>query len=209
MKRLSAKLTYANVISTLCLVLVVGGGTAYAATKMLPKNSVGSRQIKNAAVTPAKLSKASKAALTGAAGPQGATGSQGPKGDPGQKGEPGPVVESLPSGKTLRGQYSFADHKVSGNSPVNSISFPLPLASAPSDHIIPVEGAPTPECPGTAGAPSAAPGNGCIYETKAEGAIEEDNLGEVENGRFGFTIFVPLVAGTDWEVEGTWAVTAP
>jgi hypothetical protein len=45
MKRLSAKLTYANVISTLCLILLVGGGTAFAATVMLPKNSVGAKQL--------------------------------------------------------------------------------------------------------------------------------------------------------------------
>jgi hypothetical protein len=40
MERLRNKLTYANVISTLCLCLLVGGGTAFAATQ-LPKNSVG------------------------------------------------------------------------------------------------------------------------------------------------------------------------
>jgi hypothetical protein len=68
------KLTYANVTSTLCLVLLLGGGTAYAASKMLPKNSVGARQIKKGAVTPAKLSKAAKAALRGPQGNPGAPG---------------------------------------------------------------------------------------------------------------------------------------
>ncbi|HEY0279013.1 MAG TPA: hypothetical protein VGC32_12170 [Solirubrobacterales bacterium] len=33
-------LSYANVVATLALLLVVGGGTAYAATH-IPKNSVG------------------------------------------------------------------------------------------------------------------------------------------------------------------------
>lgn len=54
MKRLSAKLTYSNVVSTLCLFLLVGGGTAFAATS-LGKNSVGSKQLKKNAVTAAKL----------------------------------------------------------------------------------------------------------------------------------------------------------
>jgi hypothetical protein len=54
MKRLSSKLTYANVISTLCLFLLVGGGTAFAASH-LGKNSVGSKQLKKNAVTTAKL----------------------------------------------------------------------------------------------------------------------------------------------------------
>jgi hypothetical protein len=97
MKHLLRKLTYANVISTLCLVLVVGGGSAYAASQ-LAKNSVGSPQLKNGAVTPAKLSAAAKKTMTGPAGPagpagaagaKGATGEKGPKGDKGDKGEKG------------------------------------------------------------------------------------------------------------------------
>ena len=51
--KLREKLTYANVVSTLCLFLLLGGG-AYAATK-LPKNSVGSKQLKNGAVTGQKV----------------------------------------------------------------------------------------------------------------------------------------------------------
>jgi hypothetical protein len=91
MKAVRSRLTYANVISTLCLVLLVGGGTALAATQ-LPKNSVGVKQLKKAAVTPAKLSKAAKATLIGATGPAGPTGpkgAQGLKGDKGEKGEKG------------------------------------------------------------------------------------------------------------------------
>jgi hypothetical protein len=92
MRRLSGKLTYANVISTLCLVLLVGGGTAYAAKQMLPKNSVGAKQIKKGAITPTKLSKASKADLTG---PTGATGPAGPQGNQGPKGDKGDPATSL------------------------------------------------------------------------------------------------------------------
>src|ERR1700760_1641970 len=84
MKRLRSRLTYANVISTLCLFLVLGGG-AYAATK-LPKNSVGTRQIRAGAVTPPKLSAAAKAALTGPQGAQGALGPRGPEGEAGPRG---------------------------------------------------------------------------------------------------------------------------
>jgi hypothetical protein len=54
MKRLRSKLTYANVISTLALFLVIAGGSAFAAGK-LAKNSVGTKQIKNAAITTAKI----------------------------------------------------------------------------------------------------------------------------------------------------------
>ena len=47
-KRIRRHLTYANVLSTLCLFALLGGG-AYAALK-LPKNSVGSKQIKDGQV---------------------------------------------------------------------------------------------------------------------------------------------------------------
>jgi hypothetical protein len=48
-------LTYANVMSTLCLFLLLGGG-AYAASQ-LRKNSVGSQQLKKNSVTTPKLKK--------------------------------------------------------------------------------------------------------------------------------------------------------
>jgi hypothetical protein len=99
MHRLRGKLTYSNVTSTLCLVLLVGGGTAYAADE-LGKNSVGTKQIRKEAVTPAKLSKAAKKTLTGA------TGSRGPQGDPGprgERGEPGPATGA--AGGALAGTY--------------------------------------------------------------------------------------------------------
>ena len=51
--KLRSKLTYSNVVSTFCLFLILGGG-AYAATK-LPKNSVGTKQLKNGSVTGKKV----------------------------------------------------------------------------------------------------------------------------------------------------------
>lgn len=76
MKRFRNKITYANVVSTLCLFLLVGGGAAWAAIH-LPKNSVGAQQLKKGAVTPVKLSKSTKTALKGATGPQGPQGAPG------------------------------------------------------------------------------------------------------------------------------------
>jgi hypothetical protein len=91
MSRIRRRLTYANVISTLALVLVVGGGSAVAASHF-GKESIGTRALKKEAVTPAKLSAASKATLTGPAGPKGATGATGatgPAGAAGAQGAPG------------------------------------------------------------------------------------------------------------------------
>ena len=76
MNRLRAKLTYANVVSTLCLFLLLGGGAAFAASQ-LPKNSVGAKQIKRGAITPAKLAAATKRAFAAVTGPQGPPGAAG------------------------------------------------------------------------------------------------------------------------------------
>ena len=108
MKRLRDHLTYANVMATIAVFLVLAGGTAFAASQ-LGKESVGTKQLKNEAVTPAKLSKASKAALIGPQGVAGATGSpgaagaQGPTGEtgaPGATGAHGATGASGPKGNT-------------------------------------------------------------------------------------------------------------
>jgi hypothetical protein len=98
MRSLRSRLSYANVISTLCLFMLLGGG-AYAAGGGLAKNSVGTKQLKNGAITGKKIKKGTidSSKLTaetvaslqggqgerGAAGPMGADGPQGEPGDPG------------------------------------------------------------------------------------------------------------------------------
>jgi hypothetical protein len=57
MKRFLPRLTYANVVSTLCLFLLLSGASAFAATQ-LGKNSVGAKQIKKSAVATAKIKNA-------------------------------------------------------------------------------------------------------------------------------------------------------
>jgi hypothetical protein len=72
----------------LLALFVALGGTSYAAVK-LPRNSVGTAQIKNKAVTQVKLSTATVKALKGAKGDKGAAGATGPAGAAGAKGDPG------------------------------------------------------------------------------------------------------------------------
>ncbi len=81
------RLTYANVMATLAVFLVLGGG-AYAATS-LPKNSVGSQQLKAGAITPPKLSGAVKKSIGSGVGLAGLPGQPGPKGDPGSSASAG------------------------------------------------------------------------------------------------------------------------
>jgi hypothetical protein len=56
LKHLRKRLTYANVMSSIAVFLVLGGATAIAAGQ-LGKNSVGKKQLKAGAVTTAKLKK--------------------------------------------------------------------------------------------------------------------------------------------------------
>lgn len=225
MRTIRSRLTYANVMSTISVFLLLGGGAAFAATK-LAKNSVGTGQLKNGAVTAAKVKNGSLLASNFAAGqlpagpqgPKGEIGREGREGEPGQRGvqgergesgqngEPGPLVETLPSGKTLRGFVSLAgDYSGAGFVPATTISFPFPLATTPSDHVIGVGKPSTTECFGSVTDPEAKSGNLCIYEE-----YNSSNVGIqfAPESRFGAELF-PLLAGAEnYEVKGTWAVTA-
>jgi hypothetical protein len=72
MNLLRGRLTFANVMSVIAVFLALSG-IGYAAFK-LPKNSVGPKQIRNGAVSEAKLSASAKAALKGSKGDQGPPG---------------------------------------------------------------------------------------------------------------------------------------
>jgi hypothetical protein len=87
LRRLSARLTYANVISTAALFIAMGGAS-YAALR-IPPGSVGTRQLKNHAVTLMKISHNARNALRGASGQPGPAGPPGPIGPTGPQGPPG------------------------------------------------------------------------------------------------------------------------
>lgn len=54
MEKIRKRLTYANVMSSLAMFLVVAGGAAFAATQ-LPRNSVGTKQLRKGAVKTSKI----------------------------------------------------------------------------------------------------------------------------------------------------------
>jgi hypothetical protein len=56
LQQIAKRLSYANVMSSIAVFLVLGGATAFAATD-LGKNSVGSKQLRKNAVTSAKIKK--------------------------------------------------------------------------------------------------------------------------------------------------------
>src|ERR1700759_1361338 len=116
MSFLRRHLTYANVVASLALFLALGGA-AFAATQ-LPRNSVGTGQLRREAVTAGKIAKKTRNQLRGATGPQGpqgktgktgakgATGARGATGATGAKGEAGdgPAFEVFGTNKAVPGQ---------------------------------------------------------------------------------------------------------
>lgn len=100
---LRKRLTYANVVATLALFLALGG-TSYAVTA-LPKNSVGTQQIKKNAVTGVKVKDGSLVAADFAAGTllRGETGATGPQGPAGATGSTGATGAVGPAGATYGG----------------------------------------------------------------------------------------------------------
>jgi hypothetical protein len=94
-------LSYANVVSSLCLFLVIGG-SAYAASA-LPRNSVGADQIKAGAVRSSEVKDRALRAKDfavgqlpkGDRGDPGPAGPQGPRGDTGAPGSDGANATSL------------------------------------------------------------------------------------------------------------------
>jgi len=161
----------------------------------------------------------------GLQGLEGKTGPQGPAGPPGPPGEDGTTgfTEVLPSGKTLKGDWSLeANAPSAGNEGVvyNAVSFGIPLGEAPTPHYIPPEPQTLPEgCKGSVKEPEAEPGNLCVFareEFNTESppkicSFGDDgiclNQGEgTDEGGFGIATLARekgLVV-----VLGTWAVTA-
>lgn len=116
-QRIRGHLSFANVTSLMALVFAMGG-TGYALT--LPKNSVGSKQIRKNAVTSAKVKNSTLRASDFARGQlpassPGAPGAPGAKGDPGEdgaQGVPGVVGEVT----VQRTDFALPDNSTQGDS---------------------------------------------------------------------------------------------
>ncbi|HEX8208224.1 MAG TPA: hypothetical protein VF587_19330 [Solirubrobacteraceae bacterium] len=122
--RLRPHLTYANVVSTACLFIVLGGVSYAAAT--LPRNSVGAKQLKRNAVTSAKVKNGSLRAADFRASdlPGGARGAQGERGPAGPAGPMGPIG---PEGPVDPSRFLAADGKAADADKVDGIDSDLLL----------------------------------------------------------------------------------
>lgn len=87
-----------NLVGYLALLVALPSGSYAAATKLLPKNSVGTAQVVNGSLQIADLGRPAVSGLRGAKGTPGAQGPQGPKGDAGPQGSKGDVGSRGASG---------------------------------------------------------------------------------------------------------------
>jgi hypothetical protein len=205
------------IVAVLALIVALGG-TGYAAIA-LPANSVGTEQVKNGSLLKkdfkaGQLPKGAK----GAKGLKGATGAPGPAGAAGVTGAAGPAgpfLDTLPSGKSLKGAFSVGGTAAAASDYAGgSISFGIPLATTPTAHFIGVGAAAPAECPGNAASPAAAPGHLCIYEgqkvnisvSSYQDPVTLSTGGTVRP--WGAEVIARATAAGYFTSSGSWAVTA-
>jgi Collagen triple helix repeat (20 copies) len=211
-RRIKNQLGTASLTVAILALVVALAGTAIAAKRVFTKQQ--EKQIVKIAKKYA--GKNGKDGAQGAAGPQGPSGPAGSKGDKGDKGEPGPEGEkgdkgdpgspwtvdgTLPSNKSLYGNWAIGGSEIKG-AILGSISFDIPLEAAPVAVFVPVGEDKSGEgCPGTAAAPAANPGKLCVYAKEILGTFNgaEPNA----QGAIYSMIGAPAFGA------GTWAVTAP
>jgi hypothetical protein len=212
LRRLGSKLTYANVMATIAVFIALGSAS-YAAIK-LPKNSVGTEQLKKGAVTATKLSKTARATLAADADSQGKEGARGAEGAPGKN-----AIGAAPLAPetTETGVFAAAagsETTVAGQLLTAVVQFPQPLP-APLDahHVITLKQTESSadHCPGEG---RAAPGYFCAYVAYEQGAsffspFENPGTGGNGTGVDGANAFAKTTGTGTGAIAGTWAVTAP
>lgn len=208
------RITYANVVATLALVLAMSGG-AVAATHYLLNST---KQINPKVLKKLRGDRGPRGYVgaSGEVGPQGATGPEGKRGLKGE-GEPGfSALSQLPSGKSESGDFSLqGDAAAERERITTSISFPIQLsAPIPAEHVeftrVDVV---SKNCTGRG---TAARGWLCVYlrspvNVYTETGVAEDP--EIEKttgtGTFGASLSWEAAAVGPVHMVGTYTVQAP
>ncbi len=183
------RLTYANVAVSLALVFAMSGG-AYAAGRYVITSTrqispkvlkalKGANGKAGASGVQGPAGPAGPTGLQGAAGARGENGAAGKEGPPGKNGENGKngttsFTETLPPGKTLRGEWNLSEN-VSAPSKfvISSVSFGIPLASVPTAVYVRAHEAAPEGCIGNSKEPGAEPGHLCVFADNEENTETE------------------------------------
>jgi hypothetical protein len=207
MRRIFGGSRYANVTSTLALMVALGGTGAYAV------NTVGSSDIQPGAVRSSDIANGTVSSLdihdNGILSRDILNRSL--RAVDFRRGElaAGAITGRLPSGATLRGVYGIAARSTA-NSVQAPISYGLVLGADPASHYVPSGGPAPAECPGDVNNPRADPGHLCVYERVAVGTtgVLVDHPADAGSARFGAIVQGNTAGSVDAIVKGTWAVTA-
>lgn len=197
--RIRERMTYSNVMSTIAVFAVLGGG-AYAATNVgsgdIEKNAVRSKHVKKDALTGNDISESKLAGVV-------------------------PYGKPIPSGTTVFGLWGGGHAVVETN---NGGDF---LVSLPGPARAPLSGTdvnfaaddndaedPDPECTGTAEQPTAPPGKVCLYAGSNVGGGPTYRGEELDGSDLDVLGFVIVIGGQSdapdtIEAHGSWAYTAP
>ena len=212
-----------NTIAMLALFIALGG-TTFAAANALPRNSVGTKQLKNNAVisskiknnqvTGADVNESSLGKVPSATNADHATAADSAtnatnathatSADSATTASVANSPGTLGSGQTETGTlYFIAPQNSAANFIGQQISFPIPLATAPAAHYI--ASGTTAQCPGNSGTPTAASGHLCVYELNRSGA---DMPGFEDVSKYGAGLFNTTTSGSSYEfLTARWAVT--
>ena len=224
-----AHLSYPNVMSTIAVVVALGGGTAVAGTLLtgrdIANSSLTGADIKNRSIAPRDLARAvtgrrGPAGRAGVAGPNGPQGLPGAKGDTGNTGLRGKsAFDALDSGQTVTG-YERLDVE-SPNAGDFNIGVSLPGVAPANLEDDAVNFAPDSvgatadddaACTGTAANPTAPAGKACLYviNTTNDASVVRGFDANTGARRRGFrAVWTDASTEDDVFLEFTWAYTAP
>lgn len=187
--------TYANVMSTIAVVLALGGGTAWAATQIDGKNlinhTVAGKKLVNNTVTGTQVNESSLGTVPKAASATTARG-----------------LTTLPSGRSESGVYAGGSGDSTSGWIGVGISFAQPLAAPiPDANVIWVGNGANANCPGPG---HAARGFLCLYDAEHSAVTywgSRQDLLPTSPSAGAIIWFNPTAASS--YVAGQWTVTAP
>jgi hypothetical protein len=230
-------------VALLALFLALGGTSFAAASAVLPANSVGTKQLKKNAVVNAKIknnavngAKVANDSLRGADVLESSLGkvpsaanadntthatsadnatnaTNATNAAHATTADSAPYIDSLPTGKTLRGVWGVRGDDARQFS---WISFGHRTAASTTFHFIAPGATPPVQCPGSVSNPQAQSGHTCVYAFNVFNlgggtmafneafAPEDATIGSA--GRDGVILFFTNTTG-DGAAYGTWAVT--
>lgn len=220
---MKTKRTTAAWVAVLCSLVLVGGAAAFASSPASAKAGINWGQIWKHKLQPkadkryykksqvySKAQSDGKYAAAGSSyskaesdGKYAATGSSYSKAESDAKYAPFPSV--------VRGTYTaVGDVTAAGQHIDTSFSYGVNLATAPAVTYLNAGAAPTAACPGSVAAPTAAPGNLCVYESLGSNVTTRRIFNA--NGTFGLSstfganVEMTATAAGQVYVYGSWAV---